>query len=262
MSAKRRGLDPYTRDRRTPIEVLSMLAGRSNFTMRSDWFGARSGQPITALDVAHALAASRDKLGAAMGFSIACQRADHWPIVHRLGYARVLRDLTTQRDAPGAVDGAHRYRARMVLFDAFVRLIGSARRQSIRDAARLARVREVIYRILLRRATAILEDAAASAAADACRFLFANDSSPTPVTSATEVVPADGAVGGEGAMSQDLWTWSNEVECLFWHIGASRGRMVDGVLTLRTAARGDNVPSSAQVVDREAETAVFSHTDH
>lgn len=177
-----RRLDPHTRDRRQPLEILARLAGRSTFVLRA---GAPGGTPITALDVAHALATADDPLGQAVGMAMACQRPLDWPLVHRLGYPRLLRDLQTQRERPGIVAGARRYRARLALYDGFRTLLAPHHDLQLESGAAECRCAPATYAWLVRRAAAMLEHAASSAAADACRFLFAAEQrapEPVPVT--------------------------------------------------------------------------------
>lgn len=166
-----RRLDPHTREKREPLEILARLAGRTTFVLRGDPTGAT---PITPLDVAHAIAASEDRLGAAMGMAIACQRPVEWPLVHQLGLPRLLVDLESQRKMPGIVDGHRRFRARLALREAFDRLVAPAAKHStIRETALAWHCDARACKFLIRSATYILEDAANTAASDACAYLFA-----------------------------------------------------------------------------------------
>lgn len=170
---RRRKLDPFTRESRSPLEILAMLAGRTNFTTPVE--GKSTKEPgLTALDVAHAISTSEEKLGAAVGLAVACQRPGEWPTVHALGYPRLLSEFQRQRDMPGVVAGAKQFRVHIVLRDAFHDLIHPLQRQSYRAAAKENGVDPAAYRFMHQLATAKLYDEyAAVAAGDACRFLFA-----------------------------------------------------------------------------------------
>jgi hypothetical protein len=171
MRRLQRRLDPHTREKREPLEILARLAGRTTFVLRGDPTGAA---PITPLDVAQALAASDDKLGVEVAMAIACQRPNNWPIVHQLGLPRLLAHLEAQRKMPGIVDGHRRFRARLALREAFDRLVApAAQHATIRETALAWHCDARACRFLIRAATAILEDAANTAASDACAFLFA-----------------------------------------------------------------------------------------
>lgn len=169
---RREKLDPYTKDRRGALEILSMLAGRTSYTVPTQ--GRSTKEPgVTALDVAHALAASPEKLGASVGLAIACQRESEWPTVHELAYEPLLHDLRRQQLFPRVVAGALKYRVRLVLADAFHDLIRPQCQPPYRVAAKERAIAENAYRFLHQRICTYLEAAASAAAGDACRFLFA-----------------------------------------------------------------------------------------
>lgn len=165
-------LAPHTDDKPEPMEILARLAGPRGSLGRSTAPRGTSTVPLTPLDIAHAVATATDKLGAAMAMAISCQRPGEWPRVQELGRPRLLRHLHAQREFPDIVAGAHRFRARIALWDAFHGLIAPAARPRLSDAARAASMRRSEYRYMLDVATAILESAASTAAADAVRFLF------------------------------------------------------------------------------------------
>jgi hypothetical protein len=163
--------DPYTTEKRSPIEILSRLAGRTNFITPRQ--GGMSRTPITDLDIAAAIASAHDKLGSSMAMAIACQRPQEWDHVHERGLPRFNGELRAQREMPGIIDGAFKFRARIALYDGFRDLVAPAKRTPLRAAARAWHMGERVYAFLHRRATAMLEAAANTAAADATRFLFA-----------------------------------------------------------------------------------------
>ena len=162
--------DPFTTDKRTPIEILSRLAGRTNFITPRQGGGSR--YPITDLDIAAAIATARDKLGSSMAMAIACQRPQEWDHVHERGRPRLVAELRTQREMPGVVDGPFVFRARIALYDAFHLLLYPTRRQPVRHASKVWGIGERVYGFLLHRAEAMLDAAANTAASDATKFLF------------------------------------------------------------------------------------------
>jgi len=169
----RHRLDPHTDARPEPIEILARMAGRSTFRTPKQP-GATTAVPVTPLDIAHAVATAQDKLGSAMAMAMACQRPYEWHKVERTGHARVLAHLQAQRDYPGIVDAPYTHRARIALYDAFHDLIVPEHRRNLGVAAKDARMPRAMYRHLLRETCGYLEHAANTAAADACRYLFAN----------------------------------------------------------------------------------------
>lgn len=172
MTMSRRQLDPYTRERREPMELLARLAGGTTFLSAG---AGRGGPTLTALDVAYAVAASPEKLGAAVANAIVCQRPQDWPIIHELGYPRMLADLRQQQALPGVVTGALSFRARITLCDAFHDLVLPRQRRKWKQAIEDSGVPERAYRFLHKTATGLLQAWANTAARDACSFLFASD---------------------------------------------------------------------------------------
>lgn len=166
-----RNVSPHASEKPEPLEILARLAGRTTFVLKGTPTGAT---PITPLDVAHALAASEDKLGAAMGMAIACQRTVEWPVVHKLALPRVIAYLRGQRKIPTIIEGPRRFLARLALRAAFERLIApAAPRRTIRETALAWRCDHRACKMLLKAATSVLEEAANTAASDACEYLFA-----------------------------------------------------------------------------------------
>lgn len=182
--AKRAGRDD---GRKEPLEWLAMLAGKSNYMIPVE--GRSTAAPaITSLDVAHAIASAEDKVGAAVGLAVACQRPQLWMKVHEDALDRLREQLERQHLYPGVVAGERRFRARLVLRDAFDDLVFPARRVSyanaierIRDAlgAGRAPMSREVYAFIHKSATGMLQAASATAAGQACRFLFARDLPPS-----------------------------------------------------------------------------------
>ena len=185
---------------------------------------------MTPADVSHAIGTAGNKLGAAVAVSMACQRPVEWPVVHELGYPLLCDQLTHQRAMPGVIGGARRFRARIVLYDAFV-LIATGCRRAVDKCAAEAGIQANAYRFIHKTATSLLQSAANAAAADAVRFLFSNLASSACHTSA----PADEPLPGENASKpcrQD-----SGIEYLLWLIDETQRRrdreIIRGILTLR-----------------------------
>lgn len=157
--------------RREPLEILAILAGRSNYMVPVEG-RSTTGPSLTPMDVAHALAASPEKLGAAMGLAIACQRRTEWPRVNSLSYPRLIEELEHQRARPGVIAGALRFRVRLVLWDAYQNLIAPTKRLPMKLAAKMVEMDEGAYRFLHKHITGFLYAAACTAAVDAIKFLF------------------------------------------------------------------------------------------
>jgi hypothetical protein len=173
----RRKVDPHTKDRREPIEILAMLAGRSNYLVPTE--GKSTADPaMTPIDVAHALAASPNELGAAVGLAMACQREYEWPRVSELAYPKVLKDLEHQQSWPGIVAGPLKFRASVVLWDAFHDIVRPTHMRRLKVAAKDAGIQYKAYLFLHHHISGALESEANSAASDACHFLFARAAPP------------------------------------------------------------------------------------
>lgn len=170
----RRRLDPYTNERRAPMELLARLAGSTNYLVPTEGRSTAESR-MTPLDVAHAIGSARDKFGSTVALAMACQRLADWPAVHQAGFPMLLARVDERSDIPGVVDGALRFRALIVLHDAFEDLVLPQRRRKWRVAIEESGVPDRAYRYLHREATALMEESANSASRDACTFLFAGD---------------------------------------------------------------------------------------
>jgi len=153
---------------RDPMELLARLAGRTSWVLRA----SRTAAPITPQDIAHALAASPEKLGGHAAIAIACQRKSEWRKVEQLGYARFVDAVAGDHRRAGIIAGEKRYRARAALYDSFIALLRTQKKTPIDIAAREAHCNVADYRFLRRVAESLLQGAANAAAADACAFLF------------------------------------------------------------------------------------------
>jgi hypothetical protein len=200
--SRRTNLDPHSRDKPEPIEILARMAGRSNFiTPRTV---ATNVVPVTPLDIAHAIATAPDKLGAAMAMAMACQRKVEWARIEDLGYPRVLTHLQAQHHYSGIVDAPYTFRARIALYDAFNDLVTPMQRRSLNQAAKDARLRRNRYRYLLHETCAVLEEAANTSARDAVKYLFA-------LAAAEHQQERGGAVQSVSVTSDgDIRIWASE----------------------------------------------------
>lgn len=243
MRSRPRRLEPHTREKKEPLEILARLAGRSTFVLKGTPTGSA---PITPLDVAHAIAASEDKLGAAMGMAIACQREVEWPEVHRLGLPRLLAYLDGQRRFPGIVDGHRRFLARLALREAFERLVAPAvRHLTIHALSATWRCDHRPCSYLLRAARSVLEEAANNAASDACAYLFALYIASAPVDEgeprSARAVFAPRRRPPVGLQTRD--------EFIAWLLAELDGARERGVGTLRLPHATECGPHSKERVD-------------
>lgn len=115
----KRKLEPWTDSRPEPLELLARLAGNTSF--RAPGSG---GMPtLTTEDVAHALGCVKSKRDKAIALAIATRNKEAWPIIHRQAYPRLIAELQGDRRTRPLVTGVNKFRARMVLYDAFHDLI-------------------------------------------------------------------------------------------------------------------------------------------
>nr|GAT43705.1 predicted protein [Mycena chlorophos] len=158
---------PWTDDRPEPMEILARLAGNTSFRLPSS--GGRAS--VTNEDVAHALGCVQDRLAQMLALAIATGSTKEWPSIQRLAAPRLLSQLQADRRTRSLVAGFNRYRARLVLHDAFHDLV-CGRTLSWREAARLCRMAQQPYRDLHGAVTGFLQTEAVAAAHAAARALF------------------------------------------------------------------------------------------
>lgn len=228
-----RKLKGYEAERKEAIEWIAMLSTRSNFL--SPGVGKSTAQfPVTPADVAHAIASSNDKLGAAVAVSMACQRPAEWPVVHELGYPLLCSQLTQQLAMPGVIAGARRFRARIVLYDAFASIATGYRRAMDKSAAE-AKIQARAYRFIHKTATSLLQSAANAAAADAVRYLFSRMDRPAPEESESAYKAPWVAAASEPAR-QDSAPMTADLQALLWLMDETHRRrdreIIRGILTL------------------------------
>lgn len=194
---RKKKADPYNevdRERPAPIEILSRMAGRTNFLTPRTTASATNATPVTPLDIAHAIATASagckaphrervpNPLGASMAMAMACQWTHEWPKVEHLAMPRLCAELKGQRQMPNVIDGGLRFRARIALTDAFAELVHPTRLSWARRA-KAWRMPTEIYAFVARKAESMLEESANTAAADAVHFLFARAITADPLAS-------------------------------------------------------------------------------
>jgi hypothetical protein len=103
---------------RTPLEILSRLAGGTTF---KDFSAARSTRApgITTLDIAGALGYVKDPLEQRLALALACQTDAEWLEVQRLAHPLIMKQLHGSHATRSLVAGKLKYRARVVLHAAF-----------------------------------------------------------------------------------------------------------------------------------------------
>jgi hypothetical protein len=168
---RRETRDPWTNERREPLELLAMLAGGTAFKIPVE--GRSTAQVrMTAADVAHAIAVSPNKLGAAMAMAMVTESPKLWPEVRTLGYGRIVDELERQRIRPGVIAGDHRHRARIGMRAAFDDLVNPKGRVPLAVLASQHGIDENAFAFIHKHCTAFLQSEAASAAADGWAYIF------------------------------------------------------------------------------------------
>lgn len=165
----KRVLDPHTTDRREPLEILAMLAGRTNYPQAKGGSGATA--TLTPDDVAQSLSASKDDLGVDMGLGIVCQ-IDRWERVFGLSYSPILSNLQAQRRYPGVVQGDKVIRLRKVLNVTYYAMLWPELSAKPHEAAKELCMDKNAYYCIHKHVESFLRNRANTAAYLACRFLF------------------------------------------------------------------------------------------
>lgn len=170
-SRKKQELDTHTNEKREPLEILAMLAGRTTYRVPTE--GRSTVEPgITAIDVAHALGMAPNKAGAHMALAIACQRTNDLGRIADLVYPTLLKDLRNQRHFPGVVSGPKKYRIKLVLPEAFRDVLQPHPRRPLKPVAKSVMVNEAAFRFLHHHISGYLESQANDAASWASTYLF------------------------------------------------------------------------------------------
>jgi hypothetical protein len=114
----KRGKTRTKDERRTPLEILSRLAGSTTFKEPTVGRSTR-GHSITNEDIAAALGYVKDPLQQRLALALACQTDAEWPAIRRLASAKLVRQLLGSHATRSLVAGKLRYRASVVLHEAF-----------------------------------------------------------------------------------------------------------------------------------------------
>jgi hypothetical protein len=163
-------LTPWGTDDRDPLELIARLAGGTTFTEPSVGRGT-SHAYVTSETIAGALGYVKDPLAQRLAMAMACQTTQEWRHVQQLARPRVLAHLRGSYKTRHLVRGYKRFRAQLVLFDAFHDL-ALKRAVSWRDAAANANMREEDYRLLYQHTAAYLESLARTGAARTAWNMF------------------------------------------------------------------------------------------
>jgi hypothetical protein len=164
--APRRRLEPYIDSRPEPLEILSRLAGST--TYRQPASGGKA--TITTEDIAHALGKVGNDLAEMLALAIATGNRHQWAAIHSIAYPKLIGQLLADRRTRQLVSGPYRFRARLVMYDAFHDLV-LCRQASWREAARVCRMQQRTYRELHYAVTGFLRTEAVEAAHQAMKNL-------------------------------------------------------------------------------------------
>ena len=163
-------LTPWDTEGRDPLELIARLAGGTTFTEPS--VGRGTSYPyVTSETIAGALGYVKDPLAQRLAMAMACQTTKEWRQVQQLARPRVLAHLRGSYKTRNLVRGHRRFRAQLVLFDAFHDL-ALRRAVSWRQAAVNANMREEDYRLLYQHTAAYLESLARTGAARTAWNMF------------------------------------------------------------------------------------------
>lgn len=158
---------------RTPLEILSRLAGGTTFREPAAGRSTR-GHATTTLDIAAALGYVKDPLEQRLAMALACQTDVEWPTVRQLAYAPVMRQLLGSHATKSLVRGKLGYRASVVLHTAFHDL-ALVRRPQLAQELEEAKHLDLPprdYRKLYRVVAGFIETTAQSGARAAVEALF------------------------------------------------------------------------------------------
>lgn len=263
--ARRR--DPFTAEKRTALEIFSVMYGRSNFLTPTEGKGTGE-QSNQAHDACAALAMGKNsdgrhdewgcKVVAAYSLRTLAQYSDIGSIGWRLTVAAVL----AQSNKTGIKDSvALRTRAAVVFRDAVMTFIWPECRRSIKDQAKSVEMAEGFYRTLFNTGLGILEHRANSAAADGAAALFGSAQARTGrpalvLANEDRVITIDGSSLERvkekiNRMPQTYGLSDMEVEWLMQAIAADQRPRTLGVLRLRGSdyITGLAVPNCEKQVD-------------
>jgi hypothetical protein len=168
----RKALDPYTRDRRDPLEIMARLLVGSSYRVPVAGRGTRS--VLGTSDVAGAVGYMRDGLEKQAALAVAT-RADPRQIaaLSRAAYRQVVRAVKSMR--PRALDltkGDDRWRLRLVVFDAAHDLVHPEAKRPWAVLAKEAKMRRSTYTEVHKAASSILQGALNAGRSDFADKLF------------------------------------------------------------------------------------------
>ena len=165
-----RRLDPWTADRPGPLEILGRLAGNTSFRLPQ---GGGKGS-ISNEDIQHALAKVRPLRSQLIALAVATGNRQPWSDVQRLAYPKLISELLADRRTRPLVSGANKFRARLVLHDAFHDMV-AWRAASWREASQRCGMQQQGYKDLYHAVAGFLRTEAAGAAHTAICRLFAHE---------------------------------------------------------------------------------------
>lgn len=158
-------------ERRSDLEVLSRLAGGTTYRT-PDGVGSTRGRGIGTDDLAHALGFVKDPLDQRLALAFACRTAAEWVMVQELANPPLLQQLLGNHNTRKIVMGAKKYRARLVLHDAFHDLVLERPVRTMKDGAAKISMQPREYQALYKETAGFLETRALTGAYTACRALF------------------------------------------------------------------------------------------
>lgn len=209
---RRRRVDPFTQDKREPMEILARLAGRTNFILPPGQSRQRRGVRTTKssvsrllelarvcgmplpsrvgskhqsvsgpnprilsdIDIAQALGFARDKLGSNIAYSVACRSEAYRSRVLDGMRRRVLRELSRKpiKLIRFTAGDGNLHRVRIVVWDVFQDLVWPERRLPKRTRATSANMGYIQYCRLYREVQALMMNTGNDAAGDAIHALY------------------------------------------------------------------------------------------
>lgn len=155
--ARRRQLDPHTKDPRDTLELIALLLQRSSYVVPTEGRGTKPG--LQATDVAMAVGYMNDKSAKRVILAVA-RRAGPREIaqVAQQVYGEVAQQLRRQAVRPLDLrKPADRWRLRIVVYDAAHDLVWPEHRQSWKSLAKMAKMRQSSYVLVHKLAMSVLQ---------------------------------------------------------------------------------------------------------
>jgi hypothetical protein len=126
---------------------------------------------LTNEDIAHALGTVKCRRAQMITMAIAIGDPRDWAKIQELAYPKLIRELLADRKTRQLVAGANKFRARLVLHDAFHDMV-EWRQANWRTASQRCVMRQADYKDLYRAVSGFLRTEAAGAAHTAMIHLF------------------------------------------------------------------------------------------